>query len=332
MRLSIVLICVLAFAPLVRAEPPAIAAVDRVRIAEAFRLADAVGNKVWPAWDKAPFAVLLVTADHEFLIRHPKPSSDFTELGHDDMLKSKVLYRKRTVNRDLLATYPIVGGVSTIVIGQAEHTMAKTSTRWVVTIMHEHFHQLQTSQPRYNAEVDSLGLTRGDKTGMWMLNYAFPYDDANLKEQFAPMTKTLLAALKAREQPDFGEKLAVYIDARKKFRTLLKEEDRKYLDFQMWQEGIARYTEYHVATVAAKEYEPSKEFAALKDFTPYKDDAAAALKRLERELGEVQLGGWKRVAFYPLGAAEGLLLDRAKPEWRKRYFEDKFTLEPHFRP
>ena len=31
------------------------------------------------------------------------------------------------------------------------------------------------------------------------------------------------------------------------------------------------------------------------------------------------------------GAAEGLVLDRARPDWRKRYFENKFTLDPHFR-
>src|SRR5262245_39886398 len=115
MKFHLPVFVVLAFASLVRAGDPAIAEVDRVRIAEAFRLADAVGNKLWPEWDKAPFAVLLVTADHEFLIRHQKPSADFTLLGEDAMLKSKVWWRKRQFGTELLATFPAVGGVSTIV-------------------------------------------------------------------------------------------------------------------------------------------------------------------------------------------------------------------------
>lgn len=69
---------------------PTLSDVDRIRIAEAFRLADALGNRVWPDWDKAPFAVLLVTPEHEFLIRHPKASDDFTIIGEDAVLKSQV--------------------------------------------------------------------------------------------------------------------------------------------------------------------------------------------------------------------------------------------------
>src|SRR5256885_515624 len=81
--------------------PPRLADADRVRLAEAFRLADALGNRVWPDWDKAPFAVLLVAPDYEFLIRHPKPSDDFTPLGEDAVLKHKVWVRKRTFGPDL---------------------------------------------------------------------------------------------------------------------------------------------------------------------------------------------------------------------------------------
>jgi hypothetical protein len=47
---------------------------DRIRLAEAFRIAEALGNRVWSGWDKAPFAVLLVTPQNESLVRHPRPS------------------------------------------------------------------------------------------------------------------------------------------------------------------------------------------------------------------------------------------------------------------
>ncbi len=48
---------------------------DRVRIAEARRLAAAVDAQ-WPGWDEVPFALLLVTEDYEFLLGHPAPTDD----------------------------------------------------------------------------------------------------------------------------------------------------------------------------------------------------------------------------------------------------------------
>src|SRR5437870_7253569 len=83
---------------------PSISTTDRIRLAEAFRLADEKGNDVWPEWGKAPFALLLVTPDYEFLIRHPKPSPDFAKLAYHPVLKSDVYYRKRTFPTTFLAT------------------------------------------------------------------------------------------------------------------------------------------------------------------------------------------------------------------------------------
>src|SRR5262245_57252485 len=103
---SLALLGLLVFAPAASPQAPALPDVDRIRIAEAFRLAEAVGNRVWRDWDKAPFAVLLITAEHEFLVRHPKPSSDFTLIGEDALLKSKVWFRKRKHRAELLATFP----------------------------------------------------------------------------------------------------------------------------------------------------------------------------------------------------------------------------------
>lgn len=312
-------------------EAPTLASADRIRIAEGFRLAAAIGNRIWPAWDKAPFAVLLVTPQHELLIRHPGPTKDFALLGDDATLKEKVWVRKRVFSPNLLATFPAVGGVPTIVIGQAENTTAKTSTPWVITLLHEHFHQLQNSQPRYFAEVDALDLAGGDKTGMWMLNFPFPYAKPEVKEQFAAMGKMLVAALAAKQMPDFADKVAAYVEAKKKFQSMIKADEYKYFSFQLWQEGIARYTEYHLAQWAAADYEPSKEFQSLKDYTSFKEEARAILSRIEKELAGLELDKAKRVCFYALGAAEGLVLDRANPDWRKRYLEDRFVLDKHFR-
>ncbi|HEX8920803.1 MAG TPA: hypothetical protein VF766_04965, partial [Pyrinomonadaceae bacterium] len=235
---------------------------DRVRIAEAFRMSEKLGDHVWKGWSKAPFAVLLVTPEHEFLIRHPQPSKDFTALGHDPLLKSEVYFRQRVFQPHFLATFPAVSGISTVVIGQPENTDAKTSTRWVVTLFHEHFHQMQDSQPDFYAQASALGLARGDETGMWMLNFPFPYEKAEVKEQFSAMSKALTDALRSHRRKDFGSKVSAYLAARKRFQEMLAPDDYKYFSFQLWKEGVARYTEYRIASEAVSRYTPSKEFAA----------------------------------------------------------------------
>jgi hypothetical protein len=229
-----------------------------------------------------------------------------------------------------MATFPAVGGVSTVVIGQAENTEARASARWVITLLHEHFHQLQDSQPRFYADVDALGLARGDTTGMWMLNYPFPYTKPEVRDHFSVMARTLAEALRARQKPDFKDRLAAYLKARDKFRSLLKADDYRYFAFQVWKEGIARYTEVRLAELAAGGYEPSEAFQGLKDYRPFNEVAEDILGRMEKELGSAQLDKARRAVVYNFGAAEGLVLDRARPGWRKRYFEEKFSLDKHF--
>lgn len=73
---------------------PSIPATDHIRLAEAFRLKESIGDRIWAGWSKVPFAVLLVTPDYEFLMRHPQPSADFTLLGYDRELKMQRLFSK----------------------------------------------------------------------------------------------------------------------------------------------------------------------------------------------------------------------------------------------
>lgn len=317
--------------PVCAQQTPKVPEIDRIRINEAFRIGAALGNSLWKDWDEAPFAVLLVTSENEFLIRHPKPSQDFNLLGYDSLLKSNVYFRKRKHPINLLATFPAVGGVSTIVIGQAENTSKKISTGWVVTVLHEHFHQLQNSQPTYYTDVDALNLSRGDQTGMWMLNFAFPYKEARVNEQFSALSKLLAGTLQAKTESEFSVKLKAYFHARQAFQQLLSAEDYRYFSFQLWQEGIALYTEFRIADLAARKYTPTKKFRALKDYTSFKEVADSILnKQILSSLPTQQMEKSERLVFYPFGAAEGLLLDQANPKWRGRYFKERFYLEKYF--
>src|SRR6266851_5843685 len=323
-RLVVAMLALLMSYGVLAQDKPSVSEVDRIRLSEAFRLAQSLGDRVWKDWDKAPFAVLLVTPEYEFLIRHPRPSKDFTLIGYDSMLMSDVYFRKRKFAPGLLATFPAVGGVSTIVIGRAENTDKKTSTPWVITLLHEHFHQLQDSQPNSYAETEGLNLSHGDQTGMWMLNYAFPYESPEVKQQFSVLSQLLVRALQAKNKAVFSTSLAAYLEARRQLQKMLSPDDYKYFSFQLWKEGLARYTEYRMAKLAAHKYKPSKQFRALKDFTSFGTVADQILSAIMKELSTLRLEDSKRVAFYPLGAGEGLLLDRANSKWQSRYFVDKF--------
>ena len=113
-------------------------------------------------------------------------------------------------------------------------------------------------------------------------------------------------------------------------RAALSEDDRKYMDFQIWKEGVARYTQLRVARWAAERYRPTAAFAALPGYVPFDSLARDLEKAISTELAEQNLSEAKRVVFYPYGAAEALLLDRVRPSWRERYFKDLFTLDPAF--
>lgn len=323
----LILLFLLAFATAASAQEPSLREADRVRLAEAFLLADGVRECIWTGWSETPFAVLLVTEEHEFLVRHPRPSDDFTLVTeYDSLLQSAVYVRDRVFPPGLLATFPAVGGLSTVVVGQPEQT-GKSSTFWVITLLHEHFHQFQNAQPDYYDAVASLDLAGGDESGMWMLNYPFPYDSAAVVSRFTEYRDALQDAMASARGSGEAHSVDQYLAARARLQDALEEADYRYLSFQLWQEGVARYTEYRVAETAAEQHDPLPAFRALDDFVPYAAAADSLRRALAAELAALDVASARRVAFYPLGAAEALLLDAVRPGWRRQYLQDKFYLE-----
>jgi hypothetical protein len=296
---------------------------DAVRIREFYRLASQIQNQIWPDWSRTPAPLLLVTSDTEFLMHRAEPPEGFKKVGDD-------LYaRPRQFPTNLLATFPAFGPPSVIVIGEPKNTTSKTSTPWLITLMHEHFHQLQNAQPRYYQAVQDLGLSHGDNTGMWMLNYPFPYEKLNLAQSFASLRDLLLSAVNETEKEKFATLAKQYIRERQKFFARLSSDDHKYLSFQLWQEGIARYTEIKAAEAAAQ-YQPTAEYAALSDFEPFTNYAATVRTETLNELRRADIAKSKRLAVYSFGAAEGLLLDRLDPKWKDGYFEHLLSTDSFF--
>ena len=159
-----------------------------------------------------------------------------------------------------------------------------------------------------------------------MLNYPFPYKSAEVSAEFDALARALRAALSDTSAGSGERHVRAVASARRRLKGVLAERDHRYLDFQLWQEGIARYTEVAVAELAASRYTPTPAFLALPDAEPF-GVVAARLRREIVETESVSLTN-ERIAFYPVGAALGLWLDRAEPTWRRRYVERMLTLEP----
>jgi hypothetical protein len=296
---------------------------DVIRIREFYRMTGQIQDKIWPKWSAVPAPLLLVAGQAEFLTHHPAPPKDFNKIGED------VYARPRQFPANLLATFPAFGPPSVIVIGEPAST-SKTSTPWLITLMHEHFHQLQNAQPGYFEGVDKLGLSRGDNSGMWMLNYPFPYDSPSVVRGFVQLRDLLVRAMSGSDPKEFARDAADYSRARKAFFAQLSTDDHKYLAFQLWQEGISRYTEIRAAAAAAAEYQPTPEYRALPDFESF----AEYSKKLKAETLEAfrsaEIGKEKRLIVYAWGAEEGFLLSRLDAAWQDEYFKHPFSLDFFF--
>jgi hypothetical protein len=319
----LILLLLLAAPTIAQSPTPQLPSTDRIRVGEFYRLAAAVQDEIWPGWSTLPAPLLLVTPDTEFLTHHPSPPKEMKKIADD-------LYaRPRQFPVTLQATFPAFGPPAVMVVGQPAHTESKTSTAWLFMAMHEHFHQLQNGQPGYFDAVEALGLSHGDKSGMWMLNYPFPYEKSEVAQAFNRLRDLLLSALHEPDTQAFDQLAKQYFEQRKKFFALLSEDDRKYLSFQLWQEGIARYTEIKAAEAAAH-YRPTAEYAGLSDYEPFSDYAAKKRASTLDELRRVDLPSWKRTAVYSFGASEGLLLDRINPRWKEEYFHHMLSMAVYF--
>jgi hypothetical protein len=300
---------------------------DRMRIHEAEFLLKKFGNQVWPGLARVPFTVLMVYDTSEFLINCLKPPAEFRNSGFDTILSTQV-YTRRSVHPDnLLATFPAVNGQICIVVGTPERT-GLSSTAWVITLLHEHFHHYTYMDPNYYKEVNKLKLSRGDSSGMWMLNYTFPYDDETVIKHYTWFSKTLHDALKGLDSDNFELFLQTYARARIAFKKGLKPDDYKYFSFQVWQEGVAKYIEFKFLETMGK-YKPTSEIQQLPDYIPYDEYREQMYKEELDNLTAFKLAEQKRTCFYTIGFAEATILDYLNPKWKKLYLKNKFYMEKY---
>ncbi|HEV2124262.1 MAG TPA: hypothetical protein VGW38_16010 [Chloroflexota bacterium] len=263
------------------------------------------GDLLWPGYGSAPFGFLLLEEDKETLLCQPGTPQGFTAEGTDPVTGCARWSRPRSgLPSNLLAAMPVLGPPSTIVMGTSGAT-GQGRPAWLRTVLHEHFHQWQSALPDYYRRVEALDLSGGDRTGMWMLNYAFPYESAAAASAYSDASTTLAEALALRERPGFLAAFDRYLAARARMARSVSTRDWRYLEFQLWQEGTARWTEIQLG----KMY-PDEEV---------RQASITLERRTLTQLSSPALATQRRELAYPLGAGEAMLMSACGPAWRSAY-------------
>lgn len=298
-KLSIMLVLLIA------AASPAVPANLGTSLAQIMRFAANEGENLWPGYGSADFGFLLIEADVETLLCRDHTPEGFVAAGRDPFTDCVRFTRPRSGLPDnWLAAMPLFGPPWTIVMGTPEST-GRSEPDWIRTILHEHFHQWQSGFADYYARLDALDLKDGDETGMWALNFSFPYDEPDAVRLHASASVALADAVEARGTPEFASAFDRFLAARLAIAAAVGPRNWRYVEFQLWQEGVARWTEialgqqYPDETVRASAYRlETQTIAALR--TP-------DLTRQRREF------------VYVFGAGEAMLLEACGPAWRDGY-------------
>lgn len=286
---------------------------ERALIAQARGIVTRHGEQVWQGYATAPDSVLLIEGEQEFLLCHEGPAEGFTRLGEEPLTGCDQRIRDRVFPPGLLASFPAIDGAPTTVIGTLDAT-GRSAGEWVLTLLHEHFHQWQDAVPGLYEQALALDLSDGDETGMWMLNYPFPYEMPETVAAARALAGRALDALHTAGTPDFRPAALAYLDARTRFLATLSERDARYYELQAWKEGVARWTELAIARAGAGD-------------DPYLlDQQQTQEARMQRGLETVDLADQGRVAFYALGSAEAEIINGLWPDWTGAYLDNAYDM------
>ncbi len=313
-------------------EFPALPEEQKVRLRQAFHLAEQLGPAVWPGFDGRQAPVLLIVEETEYLLNREQAPEGFAAVPGDAFNELPVFARRRTFAPNLQASFPAIG-TETVVVGTAEQTKL-SPTAWTVIVAHELFHVFQAAHG-LNEKILALGIgPPGDPS--WHLNFPFPYQDRDV--QYA-MHLLGYALYRTVILPNDEKTATVTYDARTAYEALsnlihlleLRYRDPRqvnYLRYQTGKEGVARYVEYRLAERAAQDnYQPLPEFAAAEGFIPYAklwEEKYSSQLLLIKNAGRVSRN---RVEFYGLGHGLALTLNRVDPGWKARYFEPGVWLD-----
>jgi hypothetical protein len=290
-----------------------------VRLAESFRLAERLGPRVWPGFAAADTPILLIDGEREYLLNNSGAAPGFTTTAQT-FRGRPVLERPRVFPPGLQASFPLIDRPA-VVIGTPEATGTAPAV-WTIVVLHEMFHVFAFSRGEVD-KVASLGIgPRLD--AQWQLSYPFPYDDARVQRAMHIAGRDLYRCIESGE--DLPYEANVADEALRTFADLLDlaapgKKDYAYAKFVSTKEGVARYFEYRIAELAARDYRPSAEYAKLDGADAFVRAWKSYYQAMPFQIKHLGNVSRSRNEFYNLGMGIALVLDRISPDWQRHYFE-----------
>lgn len=301
-----------------------LSAADVLRLSEVRRLLAASSQSVWPGWQTVP-PLLIHAGEHDYLIGHPAPPSNFTRLPNAQ-LDGQPVYRASGRQVPVpAATAWLVGDTWSIAVptlidfqraidaqlGPGVVTLDEAS--YVRTLSHEAFHTYQLTQVGGPDRLPTFGATLDEAEALKRLGAPAELD------RYAAEGQTLLDALTAATNDEAKQAAAHFGQLRQQRRAAMPDIAGIERTLE-WVEGLARYAEIRLMQHAGANatssspitYQPPDR--VWQDFTAQLANPAA-----------ISTGPRDRYAAF--GAAQAWLLDRLLPDWKTRALPGNIALE-----
>ena len=295
---------------------------DRAIIGEAYNLWSCVADGIWPGASAINIPFIYVGEEYEYAIGFPAALDGF--IHSDEALQGgrNLQMRKRTLGRDLSASFPI-GGVPAVVMGSPE-ALGKNIGEWVVTAGHEMFHVFQAAKGGYEKTAALEIAPRNDSS--WQLNFPFPYAEPDVMRLMHLQGYLVWLTWASTDADDARYNIGTALEAVQVYRSRLAQglkDDKayRYSEFQEWEEGVAAYTEFRLAEGAAQDgYRPTQAYSSLPGFQTYPELWRSTYQGRPFLAKHAGRASKSRTAFYHLGMGKALALDRVSPGWKEKYF------------
>jgi hypothetical protein len=289
-----------------------------VRLSESFRMAELLGPRVWPGFTAEDSPVILIDSQVEYLLNSKDGAEGFTATLQTFRGRS-VFSRPRVFPPGLQASFPAIGRPA-VVIGTPEGTKTEPAI-WTIVVLHELFHVYAFSRGEVE-KVASLAIGPSND-GQWQLSYPFPYTDARIRRAMHVTGRDLYRCIESDNGLPYESNVAD--EAVRTLGDLLDalypgSKNYAYLKFVVTKEGVARYFEYRIAELAARDYHPTAAYASLDGADAFSRAWASYYKPMPFQIKQLGNVSQSRNEFYNFGLGMALVLDRIEPAWQEKYF------------
>jgi hypothetical protein len=333
--------------PELRVDPLTLAAA-----VEVFGVIATDDNPVWPGWDARSTPILVyLPGVQDALVNHPRPPDGFTRVACPLLPDGWTLDLRdgpTLMELDGQNTSTRVNGVETLVVADPVSNLRP----WLGLLLadprpaDERGKEL-TAERLSGDPYEELGMMvheafhvyqsrAGDKSASEAALAQYPWLAAEVTAGFALEGAALARALAATDEEEVFEAALEWLAVRTARRAQLPAAAIAYEDGTEFNEGLAKYTEWRLATVL--EGRPCGDalrwrrgFRGFDDLAPWR---ARLLEQLRGNCsgetvvnGDPYGSGGLRFRLYYTGMAAGALLDRlGADDWKERIFAPGTTL------